>query len=162
MVEGLPPLTVEEVSCNQLEKGHSTNFTSRLDYPGFIKVTKKHHQEIKLPSLPLKATSKSYWSREDLKEFWENTLVDPPRDIYYIIGDPLFPVIELSPGEGLNRVASTLPGINTTYIYMSYGISISVMHGEDAEFRSINLLRAGECKCWIIVQPEVALVTPAM
>ncbi|KAH8600142.1 JmjC domain, hydroxylase-domain-containing protein, partial [Bisporella sp. PMI_857] len=73
----------------------------------------------------------------------------------YVIGDPLFPDIELSPGEGLKRVDGyeKLRGIGTTYAYLSFGVSFSVMHGEDAKFRSINLLRSGERKFWLVVEP---------
>jgi hypothetical protein len=72
----------------------------------------------------------------------------------YVIGDPLFPDIELSPGEGLKRIGGDqLRGVGTTYIYLCFGVSFSIMHGEDAKFRSMNLLRSGEHKLWLVVEP---------
>jgi len=73
----------------------------------------------------------------------------------YVIGDPLFPDIELSPGEGLKQIDGykKLRGIGTKYVYLGFGVSCSIMHGEDAKFRSMNLLRSGEHKLWLIVEP---------
>jgi hypothetical protein len=60
----------------------------------------------------------------------------------YVIGDPLFPDIELSPGEGLKRIDDykKLRGIGITYVYLSFGVSCLIMYGEDTKFRLINLL----------------------
>ena len=30
---------------------------------------------------------------------------------------------------------------------------LSVMHGEDAKFRSMNLVRSGEDKLWLVIEP---------
>ncbi|KAH8650307.1 JmjC domain, hydroxylase-domain-containing protein [Tricladium varicosporioides] len=154
-VEGLPPLNVEEAYYNQPGKGHCTNFSCQPDSRGCVKVTKKQNQEIKFPGFPLPESQTESWSQRSLKEFWESTLKDPPQDMVYVIGDPLFPDIELSPGEGLKRIDGykKLRGIGTKYVYLGFGVSCSIMHGEDAKFRSMNLLRSGEHKLWLVVEP---------
>jgi hypothetical protein len=60
----------------------------------------------------------------------------------------MFPDIELGLREGLKRIDGykKLRGIGTTYVYLSFKVSCSIMHGEDAKFRSMNLLRSGEHK----------------
>jgi hypothetical protein len=72
----------------------------------------------------------------------------------YIIGDPLFLDIKLSPGEGLKRIDSykKFRGIGTKYVYLGFGVSCLIMHGEDGKFRLINLLRSGEHKLWLVVE----------
>lgn len=90
-----------------------------------------------------------------MKEFWEQTLRDPLRDMTYLIGDPLFPDIDLSSGKGLEeRGGRDLPGIGTTYAYLGFGVIFSVMHGEDIELSSMNLLRSGGSKLWLIIRLE--------
>ncbi|KAH8650375.1 JmjC domain, hydroxylase-domain-containing protein [Tricladium varicosporioides] len=154
-VGGLPPLNVEETSFNQPGKGHWTNFSSQPVSRGCVKITKGQNQEVKFPGFPLPECQREPWSRRTLKEVWEGTLKESPRDMLYVIGDPLFSDIELSPGEGLKRIEGyrNLRGIGTTYIYLSFGVSFSIIHGEDAKFRSMNLLRSGEDKLWLIVEP---------
>ncbi|KAE8440659.1 hypothetical protein EG329_006838 [Mollisiaceae sp. DMI_Dod_QoI] len=154
-IEGLPTLTVEEASFTQPRKGHSTNFSCRPDSRGFVQLIKERNREIIFPSFPLPESHKESWSQEELKQFWESIVKDPPQDMLYVIGDPLFPDIELSPGEGLKRIVGydTISGIGTEYIYLSFGVSFSVMHGEDVKFRSMNLLRSGGDKFWLVVEP---------
>jgi hypothetical protein len=155
VVEGLPPLNVEETSFHQPGKDYYTNFSGQPDSRGYVNVTREPNQKIKFPSFPLSKSRRESWSQQSLKEFWEGTLKEPLRDMLYVIGDPLFPDVELSPGEGLKRIDGykNLRGIGTTYIYLSFGMSFSVMHGEDAKFRSMNLLRSGEHKLWLVVEP---------
>ena len=154
-VEGLPPLNVEEASFNQPGIGHCTNFSGQPDSQGYVKLAKEQNQEIKFPGFPLPESRRESWSQRTLKGFWESTLKDPPQDMLYVIGDPLFPDIELSPGEGLKRIDgyNKLRGIGTSYVYLGFGVSCSIMHGEDAKFRSMNLLRSGEHKLWLVVEP---------
>jgi hypothetical protein len=136
-------------------KRHYTNFICQPDPRGYVKVTKIQNRETKFPSFPLPETQRKSWSQGSLKEFWESTLKEPPQAMPYVIRDPLFPDIELSPGEGLKRVDGyeRLGGIGAEYVYLSFGVSFSIIHGEDAKFRSINLLRSGEHKLWLVVEP---------
>ncbi|KAH6665193.1 hypothetical protein B0J14DRAFT_492581, partial [Halenospora varia] len=94
------------------------------------------------------------WSQRMLKEFWEGTLKEPPRDMLYVIGDPLFLDIKLSLGEGLKQIDGykNLRGIGTIYVYLSFGVSFLIMYREDAKFRLMNLLRSGEHKLWLVVK----------
>jgi hypothetical protein len=73
----------------------------------------------------------------------------------YVIRDPLFLDIELSLGEGLKRIDGykKLYGIRTKYIYLGFRVSGLIIHREDAKFRLINLLRSGEHKLWLVVEP---------
>ncbi|PVH72525.1 hypothetical protein DL98DRAFT_520434 [Cadophora sp. DSE1049] len=153
---GLPPLPDPEGGgFKQPGKDHCTNFSYEPHPRGFVKVIKERNQKIVPPSFPLPETQKIFWSREELKQFWESTLKEPPQDMRYVIGDKLVPDIELDPGEGLKRIDGyeKLGGIGTTYSYLSFGVSLSIMHGEDADFRSMNLLRSGAHKLWLIVKP---------
>lgn len=72
----------------------------------------------------------------------------------YIIGDPLFPDVRLSSGQGLEkRGGCELAGVGTIYAYLGSGVSYSIMHGEDAELSSMNLLRSGSSEFWLFVEP---------
>jgi hypothetical protein len=65
----------------------------------------------------------------------------------------LFPDIELGPGERLKRIDSErLRGAGIIYTYLGFGVSFSIIHEEDAKFRSINLVRSGKHKLWLIVE----------
>lgn len=154
-VGDLPPLNVREASFVQPGKDHCTNFSCESDSQGFVKLSKEQNREIVFPSFPLPESQKESWSQEELKQFWEATLRKLPQDMSYVIGDPLFPDIELSPGEGLKRIDGyeNLSGIGTTYAYLSGGVCFSIMHKEDAEFLSLNLLRSGGHKLWLLVEP---------
>jgi hypothetical protein len=153
VVEGLPPLNVEEGFFSQPGKDHCTNFSCQPDSRGYVKVTKGQNQAIKFPGFPLPESQRGSWSQRSLKEIWESTLKDPPQNILYVTGDPLFPDIELSPGEGLKRIGGErLRGAGTTYTYLGFGVSFSIIHEEDAKFRSINLVRSGKHKLWLIVE----------
>jgi len=153
VVERLPPITVEEASFHQPVESHRTNFSCRWESEGFVELAKKPNEEIPFPNFPLPESQQSAWSREELKEFWESNLKNPPQDMLYIVGNPLFPDIELDPGEGFKRIGGRLHDFGTTYIYLSFAVSYSIMHGEDLKFRSINLLRSGEHKFWLVVKP---------
>lgn len=153
IVQDLPPLTIEEASLSQPGKDHFTNFSCHRDSQGFVVVTKGQKREVLLPSLPFPRSRRS-WSRSELREFWESTLKDPPPNMHYIIGDPLFPDIELSPGKRLERIGGReIRGVGTTYTYLSPGISFSICHSEDADFGSMSLLRAGAIKPWLFIKP---------
>ena len=72
----------------------------------------------------------------------------------YIIGNPLFPDIELSPGNRLEQIGGRdIPGVGTPYGYLSPGRSLSICHSEDADLGSLNLLRDGAIKLWLFVKP---------
>jgi hypothetical protein len=67
--------------------------------------------------------------------------------MHYIIGEPLFPDIELSPGKRLERISGReIRGVGTIYAYLSPGISFSVYYSEDTDLASENLLRASASK----------------
>ncbi len=67
--------------------------------------------------------------------------------MHYIIGEPLFPDIELSPGKRLERISGReINRVGTTYAYLSPGISFSVCYSKDADLALENLLRAGVIK----------------
>lgn len=146
VVEDLPPLILDEASVSQPGRDHFTNFSCHQDAQGFVVVTKGQKREVRLPSLPFPQTERS-WSRSEQKELWECTIKDPPSNMHYIIGEPLFLDIELSPGKRLERIGGReIRGVGTTYAYLSPGISFSVCHSEDADLASENLLRAGAIK----------------
>jgi hypothetical protein len=154
VVHDLPPLKVDRASICQPGEGHFTNFSCQLDSQGFVQLIKRPSRKIALPHLPLPDPQVKSWSCRALKEYWEDTLKDPPRDMTYIIGDPLFSDVKLSSGQGLEkRRGSELPGVGTTYAYLGFGVSGSIMHGEDADLCSMNLLRSGATKSWLIVEP---------
>ena len=153
VVEDLPPLILDEASVSQPGRDHFTNFSCHRDSQGFVVVTKGQKREVRLPSLPFPQTQRSR-SQSEQKELWESTLKDPPSNIHYIIGEPLFPDIELSPGKRLERIGGReIRGVGTTYAYLSPGISFSVCHSEDADLASENLLRAGAIKLWLLIKP---------
>jgi hypothetical protein len=154
VLNGLPPLNVVKEPITQPGESHSTKFSCTRDSKGFVQLNKEQSQEIEFSSFPLPKSKKKSWSREDLKKSWEEMLKSPPEDMTYVIGDPLFPDIKLSSGKGLEkRGVSELPGIGTTYAYLGFDISGSSIHGEDAEFSSINLLRSGASKFWLFIEP---------
>jgi hypothetical protein len=153
VVEDLPPFILDEASINQPGKDHFTNFSCHRDSRGFVVVTKGQKREVRLPSLPFTQIQSS-WSRSEQKELWESTIRDPPSDVHYTIGEPLFPDIELSPGKRLERIGGReIPGVGTNYGYLSPAISFSVCHSEDADFASMNLVRAGAPKLWLLIEP---------
>ena len=140
--------------ASQPSKDHCTNFSCQRESRGFVKLTREPNQEIVFPSFPLPESQRRPLTQENLKELWESALMDPPRDICYVIGDPLFPDIKLHPGKRLQRIGGNkLHGIRTTYAYLGFGETYSVMHGEDAKFYSVNLLRSGADKAWLVIQP---------
>ena len=103
-VEHLPPLNVEEGTFSQPGKGHCTNFSCQPDPRGYVTVTKTRNREVSIPSFPLPDSQRKSWSQKSLKEFWEGALKESLQDVFYVIGDPLFQDIELSPGEGMKRI----------------------------------------------------------
>ncbi len=156
-VQRLPPLVMQDGLVIQPGKDHCTSFSCQRESRGFVQLTRARNREVTIPSFPLPETSKESWSPIDLKDLWEHILENPPRDMDYVIGEPLFSDIELSPGQELERRGGrNLPGIGTTYVYLSFGVTCSIMHGEDIELRSINLLRSGAHKSWLVVPPAYA------
>jgi len=57
----------------------------------------------------------------------------------YIIENPFFPDIELGLGQWLKK-RDNLSSINIIYVYLSSGISGSIIYKEDDKFSLINLL----------------------
>ncbi|KAK4242050.1 hypothetical protein C8A03DRAFT_11741 [Achaetomium macrosporum] len=156
-VRELPPLNVQKVA--RPTKDHATSFTYKADKVGLVKVDTGKRFKFSSPNLPLPMSAKIDWSLEEQRRLWNSSAADPPKGSRpYIIGNPLFEDVELSPGEKLRRRGrATLEGINTQYVYFNLmGKTITTMHREDAHVRSENLLRSGEHKFWCFVKPAFA------
>ncbi|KAL2020204.1 hypothetical protein VTK56DRAFT_8630 [Thermocarpiscus australiensis] len=156
-VRGLPPLNVQKVA--RPSKDHATSFCYKTDRLGLVKVDTGKRFKLNTPSLPLPPSSKMHWSLAEQQDLWNSAAADPPKGSQpYIIGNPLFDDVELSPGQKLRRRGRTaLEGINTQYVYFNLtGLTITTMHREDAHVRSENLLRSGQHKFWCFVKPAFA------
>ena len=157
-VRDLPPLQVGKKMAKP-DQTHATSFVYKKDNLGLVKVDTGKRPRLKWPEFPLPPTEKQNWSLKDQKQLWNSTAAHPPNGAQpYVIGNPLFKDVELSPGNKLRRRGQTaLEGINTQYIYYNLkGKTITVMHREDAHVRSENLLREGENKFWCFVKPSSA------
>ncbi|KAK4040715.1 hypothetical protein C8A01DRAFT_15465 [Parachaetomium inaequale] len=153
-VRDLPPLSVQKVG--RPSKDHATSFSYKADRLGLVKVDTGKRFKFNSPHLPLPMSAKMDWSLQEQKDLWNSSAADPPKGTRpYIIGNPLFHDVELSPGEKLRRRGrATLEGINTQYVYFNLtGKTITTMHREDAHVRSENLLRSGEHKFWCFIKP---------
>ncbi|KAK3298203.1 uncharacterized protein B0H64DRAFT_384419 [Chaetomium fimeti] len=156
-VRGLPPLDVRKVA--RPSKNHATSFSYKSDRLGLVKVDTGKRFKFASPHLPLPMSAKMDWSLAEQKDLWNSSAADPPKGTRpYIIGNPLFHDVELSPGEKLRRRGRTaLEGINTQYVYFNLtGKTITTMHREDAHVRSENLLRSGQHKFWCFIKPTSA------
>jgi hypothetical protein len=156
-VRGLPPLDVQKVA--RPSKDHATSFSYKSDRLGLVKVDTGKRFKFASPHLPLPMSAKMDWSLAEQKDLWNSSAADPPKGTRpYIIGNPLFHDVELSPGEKLRRRGRTvLEGINTQYVYFNLtGKTITTMHREDAHVRSENLLRSGQNKFWCFIKPAFA------
>lgn len=156
-VRGLPPLDVQKVA--RPSKDHATSFSYKSDRLGLVKVDTGKRFKFASPHLPLPMSAKMDWSLAEQKDLWNSSAADPPKGTRpYIIGNPLFHDVELSPGEKLRRRGRTvLEGINTQYVYFNLtGKTITTMHREDAHVRSENLLRSGQHKFWCFIKPAFA------
>ncbi|KAK3331080.1 hypothetical protein B0H66DRAFT_466016 [Apodospora peruviana] len=154
-VKDLPPLHVERME--RPTKDHAQSFKYKADQHGLIKVDTGKKPKFTEPRLPFPMSTQLSWSLDEQRELWNSTARNPPKGHRpYIIGNPLFDDIELSPGEKLRqRGPTTLEGINTQYVYFNLtGKTITTMHREDAHVRSENLLRSGENKFWCFVKPS--------
>jgi hypothetical protein len=153
-VRDLPPLNVPKVA--RPSKDHATSFSYKADRLGLVKVDTGKRFKFSSPSLPLPMSAKMDWSLAEQRDLWNSSAANPPKGTWpYIIGNPLFDDVELSPGEKLRRRGRTrLEGINTQYVYFNLtGKTITTMHREDAHVRSENLLRSGQHKFWCFVKP---------
>lgn len=151
-VHNLPPLRVEQSSVSQPGEDHCTTFSSRVDHPGFVRVSKGPDRKVVFPSFPLPETPEQSWSQSARKKLWEETFKHPLQDMQYVIGAPLFPDIELDPGHWLKQ-RDNIPGVNTTYSYLACGKTFTSMHEENVRLPSLNLLRSGGYKFWLVVKP---------
>ncbi len=153
-VRDLPPLDVQRVA--RPSKDHATSFSYKADRHGLVKVDTGKRFKFSSPNLPLPMSSKLEWSLDEQRHLWNSSAAAPPKGTWpYIIGNPLFRDVELSPGEKLRRRGrTTLEGVNTQYVYFNLtGKTITTMHREDAHVRSENLLRSGQHKFWCFVKP---------
>ncbi len=153
-VRNLPPLNVQKMA--RPTKDHATSFGYKADHLGLIKVDTGKRFKFSSPRLPLPTSAKTDWSLAEQRDLWNSSAADPPKGTSpYIIGNPLFHDVVLSPGEKLRRRGrATLEGINTQYVYFNLtGKTITTMHREDAHVRSENLLRSGQHKFWCFVKP---------
>ncbi|KAK3363680.1 hypothetical protein B0T25DRAFT_442960 [Lasiosphaeria hispida] len=154
-VQDLPPVKVAKMT--RPSKDHATSFCYKTDPQGLIKVDTGKRVRFSSPRLPFPRTVRAHWSVQAQRDLWNSTALDPPQGTRpYIIGNPLFDDVELSPGEKLRQRGRTaLEGINTQYVYFNLtGKTITTMHREDAHVRSENLLRSGENKFWCFVKPS--------
>jgi len=153
-VRNLPPLNVQRIA--RPSRDHATSFRYKIDKCGLVKVDTGKRYKVYPPNFPLPSSAKTVWTLAEQKDLWNSSAADPPKGNQpYIIGNPLFDDIELSPGEKLRRRGRTkLEGINTQYVYFNLaGKTITTMHREDAHVRSENLLRSGQHKFWCFVKP---------
>ncbi|KAK4154873.1 hypothetical protein C8A00DRAFT_14051 [Chaetomidium leptoderma] len=153
-VRDLPPLNVQKVA--RPSKDHATSFSYKSDRLGLVKVDTGKRFKFASPHLPLPMSAKVDWSLPEQRDLWNSSAADPPKGTRpYIIGNPLFYDVELSPGEKLRRRGrALLEGINTQYVYFNLtGKTITTMHREDAHVRSENLLRSGQHKFWCFIKP---------
>ncbi|KAL2132000.1 hypothetical protein VTI74DRAFT_4332 [Chaetomium olivicolor] len=153
-VRELPALSVGKVRAPG--KDHATSFNYKVHRNGLVKVDAGKKVKFTAPRLPFPTSSKTDWSLEEQRDLWNSSAADPPKgDRAYIIGNPLFDDVDLSPGEKLRRRGrARLEGINSQYVYFNLaGKTITTMHREDAHVRSENLLRSGEHKFWCFVKP---------
>ncbi|KAM7208964.1 hypothetical protein V8F20_000842 [Naviculisporaceae sp. PSN 640] len=153
-VSNLPPLNVENME--RPTRDHAQSFRYKVDQYGLIKVDTGKKPKFSEPRLPFPSSAKLEWTFEEQRELWNSTAKNPPKgNRPYIIGNPLFDDIDLSPGEKLRqRGEGVLEGINTQYVYFNLtGKTITTMHREDAHVRSENILRSGENKFWCFVKP---------
>ncbi|KAL1837353.1 hypothetical protein VTJ49DRAFT_3964 [Mycothermus thermophilus] len=137
-------------------RDHATSFCYKVDALGLVKVDTGKRFKFSPPRLPLPVSAKTHWSLDEQRDLWNSSAADPPKgNCPYIIGNPLFDDVELSPGEKLRRRGRTvLEGINTQYVYFNLtGKTITTMHREDAHVRSENLLRSGQHKFWCFIKP---------
>ncbi|KAK3371241.1 hypothetical protein B0T24DRAFT_628205 [Lasiosphaeria ovina] len=152
-INGLEPLGEPEI---QQPGEHDATYFSYVPDGAFTRVIPAHRdEEITFPKFPLPETQKKDWTFEELKRFVDKTLQDR-EDALYIIGDPLFPDIQLNCGEKLMRRGNDkINGVNTTYSYFnaSNGPSLTIPHIEDANLGSINIIRAGEFKVLVVLDP---------
>jgi hypothetical protein len=156
-VRDLPHLDVQKVG--RPSRDHATSFSYKSDKLGLVKVDTGKRFKFSSPHLPLPMSAKMDWSLEEQIELWNSSAAEPPKGTRpYIIGNPLFHDVELSPGEKLrSRGRAMLEGINTQYVYFNLtGKTITTMHREDAHVRSENLLRSGQHKFWCFVKPSFA------
>jgi hypothetical protein len=156
-VRNLPHLHVQKVA--RPSKDHATSFCYKADRLGVIKVDTGKRCKFTSPHLPLPSSAKMDWSLAEQLELWNSSAADPPKGPRpYIIGNPLFDDVELSPGQKLrSRGRTILEGINTQYVYFNLtGKTITTMHREDAHVRSENLLRSGQHKFWCFIKPSFA------
>ncbi|KAK4211814.1 hypothetical protein QBC37DRAFT_289433 [Rhypophila decipiens] len=154
-VSNLPPLNIEHME--RPTRDHAQSFRYKADQFGLIKVDTGRKPKFSEPRLPFPSSAKLDWTFEEQRELWNTTAKNPPKGHRpYIIGNPLFDDIELSPGEKLRqRGEGVLEGINTQYVYFNLtGKTITTMHREDAHVRSENILRSGENKFWCFVKPS--------
>jgi len=170
-VQDLPLLKVEKMA--RPTKDHATSFCYKNESRSLIKVDTGKRVKFSSPKLPFPRSQKSRWTFEEQRDLWNSTALDPPKGTRpYIIGNPLFQDVELSPGEKLrSRGRTVLEGINTQYVYFNLtGKTITTMHREDAHVRSENLLRSGANKFWCFVKPtstkrmeeQLRLIYPTM
>ena len=156
-VRDLPNLRVQQVA--RPGKDHATSFCYKTDRLGLVKVDTGKRCKFTPPQLPFPVSAKTDWTLEEQKDLWNSSAANPPTGSWpYIIGNPLFDDVELSPGEKLRRRGrATLEGINTQYVYFNLeGKTITTMHREDAHVRSENLLRSGQHKFWCFIKPDFA------
>jgi hypothetical protein len=158
-VDGLPPVVLDESTLRQPGAKHN-EYGSFERVGNFVKVKQawRDDGEIESPPFPYAENQKKVWTRQELKDVVEEILSHPPEgSVPYIIGPPLFPDIKLDAGEKLLRrtALGEIDGVHKLYVYwnISGGPTITVMHMEDADICSVNIVRSGDYKVLVAIDP---------
>lgn len=157
LLKDLPPVRPLDY-IRQPNAEHATAFTHspQGSYRRITPSDKKIY--VDFPAFPLPHRPCQHTS-ETLEDIWEGAIKRRQLKSTYVIGPPLFHDIQLSPGRRLEQRGSrpnALKGIQTAYdyLYLSDESMATAMHREDLDFFSLNILRSGEAKLWLIIEPD--------
>ncbi|KAK0701749.1 hypothetical protein B0T26DRAFT_734491 [Lasiosphaeria miniovina] len=156
--DDLPPCLSDLGPISQPNPQNYSLFHSYKRTGDFITVTSQNpRQQITFPKLPY-LEDKRTWSSKELLDVVQTILEHTPSGtICYIVGTPLFSDIEMHPGDKLKRRGGgKIPGVHSPYIYwnISGGPTITVMHKEDGDACSFNVVRSGAGKVVIVIAPN--------
>lgn len=156
-LKGLPPVRPPD-HIRQPNAEHATAFTHspQGSYRKITPLDKKTHVDFSALPLP---HSPCRYTQEMLEEIWVDTIKYKQLKSTYVIGPPLFNDIQLSPGKQLQKRGSrpdALKGIQTAYdyLYLSDEPMATAIHREDLDLFSLNILRSGKAKLWLIIEPD--------
>lgn len=157
-IDGLPAVAIDELE-QQPGQEHSA-YSSFEKVGNFVRVKEAQHDaQIETPALPYPASEKKDWTREELRHIFENILQHPAEEpVAYVIGPPLFSDIDLDAGERLRRrtALGEIKGVQSQYAYwnLSKEPVITIVHKEDGDICSLNIVRSGDYKLLLAIPPE--------